>query len=192
MFIQNHLTINNLFLLDIIVWVCRFLVLVLNSCGGSKMAAVMLCVTTLNWLSQWAPRNNAVGEGDQRAQKPFQKGNPFFPLELIFFVFSVDFTSFMQQSSSMIMCAFLSFFYLWKRGLIALWTLFYLSFLKLCSIHLYVWDLYIRISWKVKGFIEMWMYPRGNMLGLEFYYHHNKHNKLRYLLLVLLRYTFCN
>jgi hypothetical protein len=47
-FIQNHLTINNLFLLDIIVWVCRFLVLVLNSCGGSKMAAVMLCVTTLN------------------------------------------------------------------------------------------------------------------------------------------------
>lgn len=35
-------------------------------------------------------------------------------------------------------------------------------------------------------------YQRGNMLGLEFYYHHNKHNKLCYLLLVLLHHTFWN
>jgi hypothetical protein len=48
LFFQNHLTISNLFLLDITVWVCRLFVHVLNSCGGSKMAAVMLRVTTLN------------------------------------------------------------------------------------------------------------------------------------------------
>jgi hypothetical protein len=48
LFFQNHLTVSNLFLLDMIVWVYRLFVHVLNSCGGSKMAAVMLRVTTLN------------------------------------------------------------------------------------------------------------------------------------------------